>query len=173
MNDIQLFRQLVSCNDGKPTTTSRKVAEVFGKRHDNVIRAIDKICASVECEEFAKLNFEVCFENNDLQNGKPIKLYRMTKDGMAFLVMGFTGKEAAIWKITYIAAFNWMAGMLQERREIDFMMGDFTRREAVSVSDGSFHGRGLAKRKADKASLQEELTSITNRLQMALELIEQ
>ncbi|MEG1651957.1 MAG: Rha family transcriptional regulator [Hafnia sp.] len=168
MNDIQLFRQLVSCNDDQPVTTSRKVAEAFKKLHKNVIRKIESLDCS---EDFRQLNFEpVDFID---KNGEARKEYLITKDGMAFLVMGFTGKEAAKFKEAYIAAFNWMAGMLQERHEIDMLMGDFTRRESVSVSDGSFHGRGLAKRKADKASLQEELTSITNRLQMALELIEQ
>ena len=32
----------------------------------------------------------------------------MTRDGFTFLVMGFTGKEAARWKEKYIAAFNAM-----------------------------------------------------------------
>ncbi|NPS72449.1 Rha protein, partial [Pseudomonas aeruginosa] len=44
MNEIDLdeasLRDLVMVNDGQVVTTSLKVAERFGKRHDNVIKAI-------------------------------------------------------------------------------------------------------------------------------------
>ncbi|WP_250134786.1 Rha family transcriptional regulator, partial [Pseudomonas aeruginosa] len=33
-------------NDGQVVTTSLKVAERFGKRHDNVLRAIDNLDCS-------------------------------------------------------------------------------------------------------------------------------
>ena len=49
-------RCLEESTNGKPTTTSLQVAERFGKRHDNVLRAIE----SLECsKEFTDLNFEV------------------------------------------------------------------------------------------------------------------
>jgi Rha family phage regulatory protein len=38
----------------------------------------------------------------------------MTRDGFTFLVMGFTGKDAAAWKEKYIAAFNAMEAELRE-----------------------------------------------------------
>ncbi|MGL4752263.1 MAG: Rha family transcriptional regulator [Aeromonadaceae bacterium] len=170
MNDIELFRQLVTTQDNKVTTTSRKVAESFGKRHDNVLAAIERL----ECsKEFAELNFKVCFENSELQNGKPLKYYIMTKDGMAFLCMGFTGKKAAEFKEAYINAFNWMHETIKVRDELNRQIGDYSKREAVSVSDGSFHGRGLAKRRIEKHQLADELKELSSRLQIAFELIEQ
>ena len=39
----------------------------------------------------------------------------MTKDGCVFLVMGFTGKEAALFKEQYIAAFNEMVEFIKNR----------------------------------------------------------
>lgn len=66
MQDIQLFRSLVSNQNGTPVTTSNKIANVFGKQHKNVLRAIDKLDCSAE---FSRLNFELCYEINDLQNG--------------------------------------------------------------------------------------------------------
>ena len=67
--------------DGVAVTTSRDIAKYFGKEHYNVLRSIQ----SLECsEEFTKLNFEVCYENNELQNGKPLPFYRVTKDGLFF-----------------------------------------------------------------------------------------
>lgn len=113
MNTITTFTpaDIISLNHGQPMTTSLKVAEVFGKRHDNVLRKIE----SLDCSpEFTALNFEVCSKNNELQNGKPIPFYNMTKDGFMFLVMGFTGKQAAAIKEAYINAFNWMADQLRQ-----------------------------------------------------------
>jgi Rha family phage regulatory protein len=104
--------QLVAERGGRLVTTSRDVGRVFSKRHDNVLRDI----ASLDCgEEFARLNFEVCFENNELQNGRPNKFVRMTKDGFMLLVMGFTGPRAMALKIAFINAFNAMAEFIRSR----------------------------------------------------------
>lgn len=100
---------IVLNNEGTPVTTSLKVAEVFGKRHDNVIRDIE----ALECSpEFAALNFEEC---SYLVNNRKHPMYQMTRDGWAFLVMGFTGKKAAEFKEAYIQAFNMMEDKLRNR----------------------------------------------------------
>lgn len=94
---------------GQAITTSLKVAEAFGKRHDSVLRTI----AALECSpEFRAHNF-VAAEYTDAQ-GKPRPMFTITRDGFAFLASGFTGKEAAQWKEKYIAAFNEL-----ERRALD------------------------------------------------------
>ncbi|EPH8537602.1 Rha family transcriptional regulator [Escherichia coli] len=92
-------------SDGRLMADSRDVAERFGKRHADVIRAIESIYKQ---ESLAKRNFALCFEINELQNGKRQKFYKMTRDGFSLLAMGFTGKEALSWKIKYIEAFNEM-----------------------------------------------------------------
>ncbi|GAA0462506.1 Rha family transcriptional regulator [Aeromonas salmonicida] len=111
MNSITSFTpaEIVSLHQGQPVTTSMKVAEVFGKRHDDVLRKIRNLECSIE---FTARNFSVCSKNNELQNGKPQPFYEMTKDGFMFLVMGFTGAKAAASKEAYINAFNWMAEQL-------------------------------------------------------------
>lgn len=99
--------------DGKATTTSLDVAAHFGKRHDNVMRDIKNL----ECpSEFALLNFEECSRAG--ANNKPEPYYRLTRDGFSFLCMGFTGKEAAFWKVAYINAFNKMEQVLIEQPEM-------------------------------------------------------
>lgn len=99
---------IISLNHGQPMTTSIKVAEVFGKRHDNVLRKLE----ALECSpEFTALNFEVS-EYTDT-TGRKLIMWNMTKDGFMFLVMGFTGKQAAAIKEAYINAFNWMAEQLR------------------------------------------------------------
>lgn len=163
-----LFRELVIAQHGDVFTTSRKVAELFGKPHKSVIRAIENL----ECdEEFAKLNFVLCFENSELQNGKPLKYYSLTKDGMVFLVMGFTGKQAAQFKLLYIRAFNWMAEQIRTTHELTNWQHDFTRREAVSVANGTVHGQGLARRRIEKHALNQEQAAIYAKLQLCLNLI--
>lgn len=167
MNDIQLFRQLIAVNDGNPVTTSRKIAEVFNKRHSDVLRKIE----SIDCYgDFSQRNFASA-EYIDEQ-GKPRKQYYLTKDGMALLVMGFSGRKATEWKINYINAFNWMANNIRQREDLDREINDFSRRESQSVSSGSFHGRGLAQRRIEKNKLADELKVITEKLQCVLPLLE-
>lgn len=105
------MRGMVFNENGEAKTTSFAVADAFEKLHKNVIRDIEKLRCS---EKFRKLNFELCYENNELQNGKPRKFYRMTKDGWMFLVMGFTGEKADAIKEQFIEAFNWMASQLTQ-----------------------------------------------------------
>lgn len=90
-------------------TDSRMVAKAFRKAHADVLRSIDRLDCS---EGFAKRNFAFCFEINELQNGKPNRFCRMTKDGFMFLVMGFRGSKAAAVKEAFIDAFNAMADFI-------------------------------------------------------------
>ena len=87
------------------------MAKVFGKRHANVLRDIKSLLNNCD-EEFAKLNFEVCFKINELQNGKPTPYYNLTKNGFLLLVMGYKSKKAMGIKISYIKAFDYMADQM-------------------------------------------------------------
>ncbi|MGL4735717.1 MAG: Rha family transcriptional regulator [Enterovibrio sp.] len=152
--------------DGKqPVTTSLIIAEAFGKRHDNILQSIKNL----DCgDDFANLNFQVCFKNNDLQNGKPQRYYEITKDGMAYLVMGFTGTKAAKFKVAYINEFNRMADILNQRQERGREINDFLKRDSISVQNGTIHGKGLALRKKEKRELKEEFERINSKYQMLL-----
>ena len=167
MQDIQLFRSLVLSHNGTPVTTSTRVAKIFGKQHKNVLRAIEKLDCS---HEFSRLNFAPA-EYIDEQ-GKPRPCFNITRDGAAFLIMGFTGEKAGKFKEDYINAFNWMQETLQRRREIDLELGEFCKKESSSISNGSFHGKGLARRRKEKRTLSVELKEIKEKLQIALDLIE-
>ena len=108
-------RPELSIHDGIVTTTSLQVAQFFGKRHDNVLRAIRALIRETAADDY-RLNFEeviVDFTNGKggAQNGTA---YRMTREGFMLLAMGFTGKEALRWKLAYIAAFNRMEAELQK-----------------------------------------------------------
>ena len=102
--------------NGRVTTSSLIVAQHFNKRHGDVLRAI----RNLECScEFSERNFASA-EYKDEQK-KPRQYYIITKDGFMFLVMGFTGKEAALWKERFINAFNEMEASLRTRQEIPYL----------------------------------------------------
>lgn len=112
VNDID-FRDLIFVANNDPVTDSFMVAKAFGKLPKNVVRDIERTIEACPPEFDTKLNFELCYKNNELQNGKPQKFYRLRKDGLMLLVMSYTKKEAMRIKIAYINAFNWMYAMLQ------------------------------------------------------------
>lgn len=88
---------------GKAVTSSLAVAEYFCKQHKNVIQKIQTLECSVE---FTELNFQPS-DYTDC-TGRKLPCYQITRDGFAFLAMGFTGKRAARFKEAYINAFNLM-----------------------------------------------------------------
>ena len=108
---------LVAVENEHAVTTSLRVAEVFGKRHADVLRAVSKL----ECsEDFRERNFALIQKISDLGNGRTRKdpMYYITRDGFMFLVMGFTGKTAAKWKEAYIKAFNEMEAKIRAEQMV-------------------------------------------------------
>jgi Rha family phage regulatory protein len=106
------MNDLVVLHNEKPMVSSQIIAEKFGKVHAKLIRDIDNLHCS---ESFKGANFGKCSFKNKM--GREFDGYMMTKDGFAFLCMGFTGKKAAEWKEKYIAAFNAMESQLARRDE--------------------------------------------------------
>lgn len=96
--------QLVEQHEGKAVTSSMKVAEVFGKQHKHVLDAIRRLMEDQEVS--ARLIFRQCFKINELANGKREPYFEMDRDGFTLLSMGFTGKQALQFKLSYIDAFN-------------------------------------------------------------------
>lgn len=119
--------------DGIPVTTSRAVAEQFGKRHDNVIHAIEELLEELNAlkikavdgdsdqtepalispgnADFAAQNF-LLTEYKD-GKGELRPEYLLTRDGFTLLAMGFTGAKALTFKVAYINAFNHMEQLLR------------------------------------------------------------
>lgn len=94
-------------------TDSLKVADVFGKRHKNIIQAVKELDCS---EEFRRLNFQPSYYLNEQNKRQP--KFNMTQDGFTFLVMGFRGKKAAAFKEAYIKQFNEMREWISKREHL-------------------------------------------------------
>ncbi|EAS6815687.1 peptidase, partial [Salmonella enterica] len=97
----------ISVINGQAVTSSLAVADYFTKRHDDVLKKI----RALDCSpEFTARNFAVSDYTD--ASGRKLPCYNITRDGFAFLAMGFTGKRAAQFKEAYINAFNQMEKQL-------------------------------------------------------------
>lgn len=159
------MNQLVVNQNGNPVTTSRKVANKFGKRHTDVVRAIKNL----ECSpEFSVSNFANTPYVHE-QNSQTYVEYVMTKDGFYFLGMGFTGKEAAQFKEEFICAFNEMECQLKGRqspalvteKDLPFKTLEMLHRLANVVDDLSQKVNGITGTNSTQfLQLQEEYLTI-------------
>ena len=106
------MNELVYLKNDEAVCDSLRVAEKFGKRHADVVRAIENLIKNDSTQNCVK-----CFKNFTYKDdsGKANKVYRMSRDGFTFLVMGFTGKKAMEWKWKYINAFNQMENLIKEK----------------------------------------------------------
>lgn len=106
---------MITERDGKPVTTSRAVAEQFGKQHKNVIQAIEGLRTTLDETEDGRAFNRLNFQPVTLPDGKGEKrpAYLLTRDGFTLLAMGFTGAKAVQFKVAYINAFNRMERLIK------------------------------------------------------------
>ena len=104
--------------NGQVVVRTRVVAERFGKRHSHVVEAIENKIKNLTAEN-SEVNLSTLFiPTTYMHNGNKYKEYLLTRDGFTFIVMGFTGAEADIWKLKYIEAFNKMEQILKEQQSL-------------------------------------------------------
>lgn len=145
------FRDMVQAKNGGVVTTSRKVADYFGKRHGDVLRKIDQVMADCS-QDFSQRNFASADYIDE--QGKVRPMVSLTKDGWIMVVMGFTGKAAAAIKESYISAFNWMTEQLTRRQAMgEEMQHRYVIKETRSKLKGTIGSRLMNERKKEKRVL--------------------
>ncbi|ENT5908613.1 Rha family transcriptional regulator [Campylobacter coli] len=107
--------------------TSMDIARVFGKRHNNVLRDIENILNNLReigdsdylhnFEEVVRISKTTNPKSGKLVNRK-MPMYNLTRDGFSLLAMGFTGKKAMKWKMSFLNAFNQMERSLYNQFKI-------------------------------------------------------
>lgn len=108
------MNEIVYLKNDQALTDSLKVAEMFGKRHDNVLKAIDSLNETLlKSEERSRMFIA---SRRKAEDGQFHRMYLMNRDGFSLLVMGFTGKKALEWKLKYIDAFNQMEKIVTEKQ---------------------------------------------------------
>lgn len=104
--------ELVRIINNQVTTTSGCISRTFNKRHSDILRSIQ----TLECsQEFTQRNFALS-EYKD-PTGRILPMYNITFQGFMFLVMGFTGSEAAKLKEAYIKAFDDMEAYIRNQQQ--------------------------------------------------------
>ena len=107
----------VTLVEDRPATTSLAIAEHFGKRHDDVLKSIRRLCTELPAEKRAR-NFAETFRTVAGPNNSERQelFFTVYFDGFILLVMGYTGKKALQIKLAYIDAFNAMREELEGRQ---------------------------------------------------------
>lgn len=148
-------------NQAEAITTSIKVAKHFNRNHRDILRNI----RNLECSsDFSARNFALT-DYIDNQ-GKSRPMYEMTKNGFVFLVMGFTGKTASLFKESYINAFDEMIEIIKSQNlsliaEFNRALLIYQNASALASDAGrnlSLYGRKIKPSAAEKvAELEKQL----------------
>lgn len=129
------MQELINIKNNEAVTTSLMVAEMFGKRHDAVLRAIENLLKGLHKNGETRY-FKKSTHKNE-QNGQIYPMYYLNRDGFSLLVMGFTGKKALEWKVKFIEAFNRMEAILNEKQSMAWVetrkYGKITRKAETDV----------------------------------------
>lgn len=157
------MNDLVTLKGSVPMVSTKSVADKFNKVHRDVMRAVENLDCS---DGFRVRNFAQSYYMS--AQGKKLKCMDMTRDGFSFLCMGFTGREAAVWKEAYINAFNRMEKSIQDggsimeafAKAVHMMEQD---REAASVC-----GKGLSEWKKLKRDHMRAVENLQEEAQMVL-----
>lgn len=145
------LRHYISIKDNQLYTPSTRIAEVFSRQHKDILRAIRNLDSSAyfNARNFALVDYKDA-------KGERRQMYNVTKDGFMFLVMGFTGKQAAAIKEAYINAFNQMADTLQSSQYGNSAV------QALQATNQDLQGE-LLQLYRDKAQLLEQQLSHTKK----------
>ena len=123
--------------------TSLDVAETFEKRHDHVLRDVEKLKKDIP--NFGEMFFETTMPDS---YGRSQKAFLMNRDGFTLLVMGYTGEKAMKFKIAYIKQFNAMEqaliGKMKEREKGIAVRQALTKAIQQSNENERMHGRAYS-----------------------------
>lgn len=98
--------------EGRPVTSSRIVAEYFGKRHNDVLRGIRDL---IEKNTALSKSFIAREEQIETSNGasRSNPVFLMDQKGFCILAMGFTGAKALEFKCAFYDEFERMKHELE------------------------------------------------------------
>ena len=177
---ITNISDFVEIKDEEVYTTSRIVAEKFGKEHKNVIRDIEATISTINeaqvIENKAQLKFELSENINGLKNqsvkndyfvessyidstGRTLKQYLITEDGLALLVMGFSGVNAMRIKLKFVAEFNRMKNIINNPAQVIAETGSLDALVAFGVTNQRFTN-ALVKAKQEQQLLEQQKNAL-------------
>lgn len=170
---IANISDFVQIKDEQVYTTSRIVAEKFGKRHDHVVRDIEAAISTIndaqviENKDFPKIGEiknDYFTESSYVDNlGRTYKEYLITEDGLALLVMGFGGVNAMRIKLKFVAEFNRMKNIINNPAQVIAETGSLDALVAFGVTNQRFTN-ALVKAKQEQQLLEQQKREAENEL---------
>ena len=181
---IANISDFVQIKDEQVYTTSRIVAEKFGKEHFHVIRDIEATISTINeaqvIENKSQSNFGLSenigkLKNQPIKNdyfvessyidstGRTLKQYLITEDGLAFLVMGFGGVNAMRVKLKFVAEFNRMKNIINNPAQVIAETGSLDALVAFGVTNQRFTN-ALVKAKQEQQLLEQQKREAENEL---------
>lgn len=159
----------IAKHEGAIVVRSTEIADHFGKRHDHVLRDIDRLIRESEFHSpimGSELFFSTTFKND---RNREYREFLMSRDGFALIAMGFTGAKALQWKLKYIDAFNQMERTATGKRQTAMdALGEAIMLMESDKDKASVHGKALAEwRKVRKQHI-EDVTIAHSKAQMLL-----
>ena len=171
------MKELVFLKNDEAMADSLMVAEMFGKRHADVVRAIENLVGGVRNFALSKMFVKTWYKHP--QNGERYIKYLMNRDGFSLLVMGFTGKKAMEWKLKYIDAFNKMETVIRQKSTNVWVetrqYGQLTRKaECDTIKKLVEYAKSQGSEHSDKlymtySKLANKMSGITNRDESTVE----
>lgn len=164
------FMDFIDADGDELSTSSHKVAAVFGKHHDDLLRAIRSIAKMLPRDRLGYFAETVTKRENP-SGGAMLESpsFQISRDGFALLVMGFTGRKALAFKLAYIDAFNAMAKYIKNQRDgLRFRCMELELEDKDSKRRGTHHAKGLNQRKREKKVIDPELADLKEKVQPRL-----
>lgn len=98
------------------TLDSREVAEMVEKRHDHLIRDIEKYCEHLKKSQNPTLGADDYFIESEYQSGtgKSYKNYQITKKGCELIAHKMTGEKGTVFSAAYINRFHEMEDTIKD-----------------------------------------------------------
>ena len=111
---------LVSLDDGVVVTSSRRVAEMFGKQHWHVMRDIKAVILKLDGPHkgysevtrrlYRPTSYIDCFNRQQSS-------FSLNREGLTLLILGYTGQKAFDVKSLYLDAFFQAEGILRDTQK--------------------------------------------------------
>ena len=168
---IANISDFVQIKDEQVYTTSRIVAEKFGKEHKNVIQAIEELIKNMPqpIENIGKLknqpiknDYFISDSYNDMSN-RSYKQYLITEKGAMLLIMGFTGEKAFAIKTKFIDEFARMKNIINNPAQVIAETGSLDALVAFGVTNQRFTN-ALVKAKQEQQLLEQQKKEAENEL---------
>ena len=129
MSNLEVFKF-----DGIDVVDSRQVAEMIGKRHDNLLRDIQNYCdimiknnalksEDVNGRNFVSADFFIDSTYTD-SKGEIRPCYLLTKKGCDMVANKMTGEKGVLFTAAYVTAFEAMREHIQTKGPVAFDVAD-------------------------------------------------